>query len=106
MASGHGILLLPERGLQPLPDAAFGPGLLLHGQHGLLLFPPYLADQGVEYVIDVVTVRSGRLKEGAAELSGQSQPFLLGDLYGCKQDGSRHRGKQFPLPKTAKGPPK
>lgn len=34
----------------------------------------------MKHVVDVIAVRSRRLKERTAEFSGQSQPFLLGDL--------------------------
>lgn len=34
----------------------------------------------MEHVVDVVAVGSRRLEEGAAELAGQSQPFLPADL--------------------------
>lgn len=34
----------------------------------------------MEHVVDVVAVGGGRLEEGAAELAGQSQPFLPADL--------------------------
>lgn len=35
----------------------------------------------MKHVVNVIAVRSRRLKERTAEFSGQSQPFLLGDLY-------------------------
>lgn len=68
--SSHGVLLLPEGGFQPLPYTGFGFRFFLHGQHCLLFFPAYLPDEGMKYIIDVVAVRSGRLKKGTAEFSG------------------------------------
>lgn len=78
--SSDRVLLLPEGRREPRPHAAPGRRPLPRGQRGLPLLPADLADQRVEHVVDVVAVGSRRLEEGAAELAGQSQPFLPADL--------------------------
>lgn len=78
--SSDRVLLLPEGRREPRPHAAPGRRPLPRGQRGLPLLPADLADQRVEHVVDVVAVGGGRLEEGAAELAGQSQPFLPADL--------------------------
>lgn len=78
--SSDRVLLLPEGRREPRPHAAPGRRPLPRGQRGLSLLPADLADQRVEHVVDVVAVGSRRLEEGAAELAGQSQPFLPADL--------------------------
>lgn len=78
--SSDRVLLPPEGRREPRPHAAPGRRPLPGRQRGLPLLPADLADQRVEHIVDVVAVGGGRLEEGAAELAGQSQPFLPADL--------------------------